>query len=897
MKTPYSGKYEEERKMDIRLAGKKVIGTLAFAAVLLSAVPALAAQTYAYTSPTEYDNVITFTDDGISSENSSGIKIDGTDLTVNAAGTYKITGSCAEGSIKVKKGTTGVVLVLSDLALTSSETAPLSLNKTSSANVYIEGSCSLTDAEDPKNEDSEDADIADAFEGAAFKVKEGASVTIGGSGTLVLDGTACKNGLKGGKNASVIIGESASDTFTLSVNAANNALASEGSVVVNGGNLDLTAATDGLKASPDEDDTESPGTVTVNGGTITINAGEDGIQGDNAVVINGGTAVITSADEGVQADGGFEMTGGSVTIKADGGSAYASSSTTAKGLKSDSFISVSGGTLNIDSSDDAIHLNGTNGTETVDLKGGTITVSSGDDGVHSDYYLNLGVKGSAKGPNLSVTKAYEGLEGAVINFYSGVGNIVSSDDGVNAANGDLTGYAFNLNIYGGEWFINAEGDGLDSNGDLTVYDGYTEVFGAPNGGNAALDYGDNNNKFIVYGGTVTGIGMGDMAVTPTSGLYISFGVSRGMGGGMGGPGGGMGGPGGPGGFGGGFPGSSGTSGSTTTGTTISVSAGNTIVIKDSGGNTVFSTVAKKTADHIVFSSDTLSSSDTYTLYINGTAAATSTVSGTALSVSVSSVSLASLPDKTEYSVGDELDLDGAALSVQYSNGNIKTVDITSDMVSGFDSSAAGTQTITVTYEGRTVQFDVTVSEAYPIVTAVGGDRQITLTWTEVSGATKYGVYKYENGKYTKLDLNVTDTSYTVTGLDANTEYTFYVQAYTTKWLAGGEESYATASTDSAVTYPVVTAEGGDKQITLTWTEVDGAVKYGVYKYADGKYTKLDLNVTDTSYTVTGLRIRNIPSMFRLIRQSGLRALTKATLRLRRALSPILLLQRMAATSR
>ena len=143
---------------------------------------------------------------------------------------------------------------------------------------------------------------------------------------------------------------------------------------------------------------------------------------------------------------------------------------------------------------------------------------------------------------------------------------------------------------------------------------------------------------------------------------------------------------------------------------------------------------------------------------------------------------------------------------------------------------------------------------YPVVTAKGGDKQITLSWTKVSGATKYGVYKFANNKYTKVDLVVTGTSYTVTGLEEDTEYTFFVQAYTTKWLAGSDESYAAAKTKAALTYPIVKAEGGNKSVTLTWTEVAGATKYGVYSYnaATNKYTKINLAVTDTSYTVTGL---------------------------------------------
>ena len=141
---------------------------------------------------------------------------------------------------------------------------------------------------------------------------------------------------------------------------------------------------------------------------------------------------------------------------------------------------------------------------------------------------------------------------------------------------------------------------------------------------------------------------------------------------------------------------------------------------------------------------------------------------------------------------------------------------------------------------------------YPIVTAKGGNKSVTLTWTKVSGATKYGVYRFTNSKYTKIDLEVTGTTYTVTGLEEDTEYTFFVQAYKDKWLAGGSESYVIAKTNPGLAYPIVTAKGGLQSVTLEWSKVKGAEKYGVYKYAGGKYTKIDLAVTGTSYTITGL---------------------------------------------
>ena len=64
--------------------------------------------------------------------------------------------------------------------------------------------------------------------------------------------------------------------------------------------------------------------------------------------------------------------------------------------------------------------------------------------------------------------------------------------------------------------------------------------------------------------------------------------------------------------------------------------------------------------------------------------------------------------KTEYNVGEELDVNG--LTVNYSNeyGEVTQVAVTADMVSGFDTSKEGECTVTVTYEGISCTFTVTV---------------------------------------------------------------------------------------------------------------------------------------------------------------------------------------------
>ena len=69
----------------------------------------------------------TFSNNGISVTNelSSGYSLDGTTLEISEPGTYIVTGTCSDGSVKVKKGTTGVTLVLNNLPLSNTSTAPI----------------------------------------------------------------------------------------------------------------------------------------------------------------------------------------------------------------------------------------------------------------------------------------------------------------------------------------------------------------------------------------------------------------------------------------------------------------------------------------------------------------------------------------------------------------------------------------------------------------------------------------------------------------------------------------------------------------------------------------------------------------------------------------------------
>ena len=68
------------------------------------------------------------------------------------------------------------------------------------------------------------------------------------------------------------------------------------------------------------------------------------------------------------------------------------------------------------------------------------------------------------------------------------------------------------------------------------------------------------------------------------------------------------------------------------------------------------------------------------------------------------------PTKTKYIQGEELDLSGLVVTAVYSDGSEVEIQVDDYTVSGYNSNVVGTQTITVTYEGKTATFSVTVEE-------------------------------------------------------------------------------------------------------------------------------------------------------------------------------------------
>ena len=198
--------------------------------------------------------------------------------------------------------------------------------------------------------------------------------------------------------------------------------------------------------------------------------------------------------------GGFGGPGGPGGM-GDGNSDKGDHST--KGIKATNEIVINAGTLNIKSYDDAIHggsdstlENGATPLGNVTVNGGNITVYSCDDGLHADGTLSI------KAGTVSVTNAYEGLEGTTVNISGGYVSVNSKDDGINATT--QTGTA--ITISGGTVYIYCTGDGIDSNSRTSgvgiVISGGRTVVISNSGMNSALD---TENGYTYTGGCVIAI--------------------------------------------------------------------------------------------------------------------------------------------------------------------------------------------------------------------------------------------------------------------------------------------------------------------------------------------------------------------------------------------------------
>ncbi|MDE7098956.1 MAG: carbohydrate-binding domain-containing protein [Ruminococcus sp.] len=436
---------------------------------------------------------------------------------ITTPGTYNISGNAEEAQIVVNVDKTAypdsvVELNLEGADISNSKTAPIYVQsigdevqiiaKAGTVNTISDGTehtQTYTDSDGNTN----------TVDGAIFARDD---IKFKGSGTLTINGNTddaivCKNDIKI-YNGNLII------------NAVDDGIRGKDSVTIGNdtatdyANLKLIVKTqqgDGIKSTAtDTDTTKQYGIVTINGGTVDITSYADGIQAEQDVVINGGDINIYTYEgsgftgSGSTSSGGNQWGGrpGGMGGMQDGNQNKVENS--AKGIKavglydtagttwqSGGNITINGGNIIIDSSDDALHCGGS-----MTVYGGQFKIASADDALHSDHDLTLGTKdGSYSDFGIYVSKCYEGVEGQNIYQYSGTVVVKADDDGYNAAGGaDGSGSGNNMG-----WGQGGFGGGFGGGNNVLEISGGIAIVQSASGDHDAFD---SNGSLTVSGGVV-----------------------------------------------------------------------------------------------------------------------------------------------------------------------------------------------------------------------------------------------------------------------------------------------------------------------------------------------------------------------------------------------------------
>jgi len=484
--------------------------------------------------------------------NNAGVQVNGATATITAAGTYQLQGKLTDGQIIVDTDDAEPVkLVLNGVTLANSKSAPLFIKNADKTIILLADNSEnfISDASEYVYENA-DQDEPNA---ALFSDTD---LTIHGNGTLTVQANF------------------------------NDGIASKDGLVIDGGNISVTAANDGIRGKD---------YLVVQNGALTVNAGGDALKADNDedadkgyIAIENGEFKLTAGGDGMAAESDVTIAAGKFALTTGGGSkAQLGEDDSAKGIKTGAQLVIDGGAFAIDAADDALHSN-----DALTINNGEITIATGDDAIHADRTLEINAG------KIDITQSREGIEGMVITINGGDIQVVSSDDGINAVDPDAgdtggrpggrnqdfstyTGKVF-LYIHGGNIAVDAAGDGLDANGAIQMTNGLVIVNGPTERMNGALDF---DAAFNITGGTLIAAGSSGMAQTAgdaasQNSILVYFGKT--------------------------LPG------------------GTLIHIQNSAGKNLLTFAPTKDFQSLAFSAPELARGETYTIYTGGSATGTAT---------------------------------------------------------------------------------------------------------------------------------------------------------------------------------------------------------------------------------------------------------------------------------
>lgn len=498
-------------------------------------------------------------------------------LTITEGGDFNLSGTVADGCVVINTEDR-VKLRLNGVSITNS--AGPAIYVANSDKTYI------TISDETENTLSDGAEYSGSYADLKGCISAKDKLEIKGGGSLTIT-SAVNHGIKASDNLSI-----------------------------EAGNIRINSGKDGINVND---------TFSMIGGTLNITAEGDGIASDSIVDITGGVINITTTGAVTASSNGrpFGGRGQSTTVKATAEPTATTTDISSKGIKADWLMEISGGVINVNSTDHALHCQ-----SDIIINDGSMTLNSSvKKGIssHEDLTVNGGY--------IDVTNSTEGMESkGIMMINDGEIHLYATDDGLNAGGnetemgggdgmppngmqggerpemtaGSQTGEpgtppngmhaggpgmmggtessekdsSHHIQINGGYIYINAAGDGVDSNGSFFIDGGTVIVEGPTNDGNGAIDA---EGAVVCSGGTLIASGSSGMSMSPNSYsaqniLNIYF--------------------------------------------DSALEAGTLIHIEDESGNHVLNYSPSKSFSNLVFSSSALQTGKTYKIYSGGSCTGT-----------------------------------------------------------------------------------------------------------------------------------------------------------------------------------------------------------------------------------------------------------------------------------